>query len=304
MFFLTRPDTQAVHLLADLLETIEVTADELLDQKLAGQDLAAIRAMSDVEVETQLTKLRNFVGRIRELELGIVAKLGQARDKARAVSRSDWRLRPIMMLFTSGTQGFADYLDAEDSPAQREFNGANQTFPFLRSRGLVSPQTISYDGSVELIVTDSFRLLGAMPLRDLRERCEATLNALDAHYDLYVLEDDAAEEAAVLGAPIQGERETAVAVAIEPAAAFAPEHATMLEAEKAPISVVTAEPSPPEQATVASQVEAPKETPSETEIAAAQMASEAGLKGLTERLADLQADIPEAQPTSAPIKAA
>jgi len=287
MFFLARTDTQAVHVLADLLETIEVAADELMDKKLGGRDIMAIRALSEAEVEAQLADLRKFIGRIQELELGIVAKLGQARDNARMVSRGDWRLRPIMMLFTSGTQAFADRFESEPSRANLEFDGAGQIFPYLRSRGLVSPMTTNYDGSSELLVTDSFRLFGAMPLRDLLERCEATLNALDAHYDLFDLENDAAEEASVEVAPAQ-------VVAMQPATA-----GIVAENVPAVVEVAASAPvldAPPVAAEAAEVVVIAAGAPADTSLAAQQ---EAGIKGLTERLAEMKTGEPADEPAKA-----
>lgn len=281
MLFMVRPDTKAVHLLADLLETIEVTADELMDLKFAGQELATLRAMSDHEIEVQLSAQRAFVSRVRSLELAIIAKLGQARDKARAVSRTDWRLRPIMMLFTSGTQAFTDQFEAGAGNTVRAFDGAHQIFPYLRSRGLVPPLMEHYDGSVELIVTDSFRLMGALPLRDLRERCEATLNALDAHYDLYDLEDDAAEEAL---ATVAQTEPAGVTPPLTPIVNFG--HA----ADMAPAAPLPSEPV--------------VQALTQADIDAANDASEAGLKGLTERLADLKADAAIDPLAAAPVKAA
>lgn len=294
MLFMVRPDTKSVHLLADLLETIEVTADELMDLKFAAHELAAIRVMNDAQIESQLAALRGFVGRLRELEMAVIAKLTQARDKARTAARADWRLRPIMMLFTSGTQAFADHFEAEASPAVQAFHGANQIFPYLRSRGLVSPLTTHYDGTTELLVTDGFRLLGAMPLRDLLERVEATLNAVDAHYDLYDIENDEAEEAAVAIV-----REACAIVADVPAAtdvAPAPlqtaaeipgnvDFGLVIAAADAAVEPATA--AAPEVKLEAATGAAPEPAPAE--IAVAQAASEAGLKGLTARLAELKA---------------
>jgi len=264
MLFMVRPDTKSVHLLASLLETIEVRADELLDLKFGAHDLSAIRAMSDEEVGAHLAALRGFIGKVRSLELEIIAKLGQAREKARSVSRTDWRLRPIVMLFTSGTQAFADLFASQAAPADQAFDGESQIFPYLRSRGLVSPLTTNYDGTSELLVTDSFRLLGAMTLRDLLERSEATLNALDAHYDLYDLEDDAAEEAATSSAP-------PVAVPAASVVDFGTALASAPATETATPAIVPAHPEP-----------AP------ADIAQAQAASEIGLQGLTQRLAELK----------------
>lgn len=265
MLFMVRPDVKAIHRLADLLETIGVTSDELLDLKLPARDLASIRSMDDTEIQSQLAELRKFVGRVRSLELAIVAKLSQARERSRQAARTDWRLRPILMLFTAGTQAFADRWQAEAGDPDRGFDGADQIFLYLRSRGLVGLAASHYDGSTELLVTDGFRLMGVLQMRDLLERCEATLNALDAHYDLYEFAEDEAED--------------------------------IVESASAPPQVTVAPPAPAADATVnwgdAKLAEPPpgaEVSPSESAIAAANAASEAGLKSLTERLADMKAE--------------
>ena len=288
MLFMVRPDTKSVHSLADLLETMEVTADELMDLKFDAHDLAAIRAMSDGDVQARLAALREFVGRLRSLELAIVAKLTQARQMARAVARSDWRLRPIMMLFTSGTQAFTDLFEAESNAIDRAFDGSSQVFPYLRSRGLISPLTEHYDGSAELLVTDSFRLLGVMQLRDLLERCEATLNALDAHYDLFDLEDYAAEDEAVASVTIREQ--------LDPPALETPATETIqATADQAinwgtDVAQAAVTPETPAVANEAQPSSTSTQQPAEAEIVAAHEASEASLKGLTERLAELKAE--------------
>ncbi len=185
MLFMVRPDTKSVHLLADLLETIEVTADELMDQRLAPLETSGGPEDGDTVVQNRLAALRQFVRSVRDLELSLLSKLEQARGRARTVARSDWRLRPIMSMFTSGTQALADHIASPQGRAAMRFDGGGEAYPFLRSRELLAPMAEQYDGAGELLVTDSFRLLGLIKLRDLLERCEVALNALDAHYDLY-----------------------------------------------------------------------------------------------------------------------
>ncbi len=192
MLFMVRPDAKSVTLLADALETIEVTADELLDQRFAPHDLDLAGLDGDAAVQARLAALRMFVRQVRDLELTLLTKLEQARVRARTVARSDWRLRPIMSLFTSGTQALADHIASPQGRAAMRFDGSDQVYPFLRSRELLPAMAEHYDGAAELLVTDSFRILGLIKVSDLLERCEVALNALDAHYDLY---DWPAEEA-------------------------------------------------------------------------------------------------------------
>ena len=327
MLFMARPDSKSVHALADLLEMIEVAADELLDQKLAPRDGAA---NGDAELESYLASLRQFSNRVRSLELTIVAKLEQARARARAVARTDWRLRPIMAMFTSGTQGYADHLAAHNDRDAVRFNAGDQIFPFLRSRELVPPLSTHYDGGTELLVTDSYRLLGLIKLRDLLENCEAALNALDAHYDLYDWQTDAedaaddTEEAAVELRPDTAKLELVVAAAreaaipvpeaeatpapaatnwgesIEPVAALTAEvvvedvpASASAEPEAVPALVVE----PAQAPAGVAQTETTVAEPSPDHIEAVRREGEQSLKTLTERLADMKA---AAEPAAGP----
>ena len=275
MLFMVRPDVKSIHRLADLLETIGVTADEMLEQKLPARDLAAIRAMSDAQLQDQLGELRQFIGRVRGLELAVIAKLTQAREKSRIAARTDWRLRPILMLFTAGTQGFADRFQAEANQPDRGFDGDGRGFGYLKSRGLLGEAAVSYDGSAELQVTDSFRLMGVLQLRDLLERCEATLNALDAHYDLYEIAEDGTEDMV--------ETSSDTPAATESTAKPQGEAVNWGTDVAAAASAVAIE----EQAAEAAA------------IAAAQAEVEAGLKSLAERLADLKEEPLAAAPAKA-----
>ena len=335
MLFMARPDSKSVHALADLLEMIEVAADELLDQKLAPRDGAA---NDDTALESYLAGLRQFSNRVRGLELTIVAKLEQARARARAVARTDWRLRPIMAMFTSGTQGYANHLAAHTDRDAVRFNAGDQIFPFLRSRELVPPLSTHYDGGTELLVTDSYRLLGLIKLRDLLENCEAALNALDAHYDLYDWQADAEdaaddiEEAAVELQPetakleLEGAAASEVVIqvaepevtpapaatnwgeSIEPAAALTAAvvvedvpASTSVEPDSMPAPVVE----PAAETVAVAQTETTVAEPSPDQIEAVRQEGEQSLKTLTERLADMKADVePATGPEAADAAAA
>ena len=235
MLFMVRPDTKSAHLLADLLETIEVTADELMDQRLGALDKAGPAEDGDTAVQNRLAALRKFVRLVRELELSLLGKLEQARVRASTVARGDWRLRPIMSMFTSGTQALADHIASPAGRAAMRFDGSNEVVPFLRSRELLAPMAKHYDGAAEILVTDSFRLLGLIKLSDLLQRCEVALNALDAHYDLYEWPAEDAPDA---------EEAAAVALVAAPVleAAAEPEASVVMAA--APIAVVAEGPAP------------------------------------------------------------
>lgn len=296
MLFMVRQDTKSVMLLADILETIEVTADELLDQRFAPLELETAAADGDALVQLRLTALRAFVRQVRDLELTLLTKLEQARVRARTVARSDWRLRPIMSLFTSGTQALADHIASPQGREAMRFDGGAEVFPFLRSRELLAPMAEHYDGTAELLVTDSFRLLGLIKLRDLMERCEVALNALDAHYDLYQWpsEETSDQEEIVTELQVVATPATAVVVPFEreESSASAPAAAVMAAL---PAQTAAAAPGAMNWGEVIPVAAAPAETaapvaaqPSKEAIAVAEAEAEDGLKSLSERLAELR----------------
>ena len=306
MLFMVRQDTKSVMLLADILETIEVTADELLDQRFAPLELEIAGADGDVLVQHRLAALRAYVRQVRTLELTLLTKLEQARVRARTVARSDWRLRPIMSLFTSGTQALADHIGSAQGREAMRFDGGGEAFPFLRSRELLAPMAEHYDGTAELLVTDSFRLLGLIKLRDLMERCEVALNALDAHYDLYQWpsEETSDQEEIVTELQIVAKPAAPVVVAFEPegdaSATAAAVSATppALTAAAAPADAlnwgeVIAVAAAPAEAAAPVTAE-----PSKEAIAVAEAEAEDSLKSLSERLAELRTVDPGADETA------
>jgi len=297
MLFMVRQDTKSIMQLADVLETIEVTADELLDQRFAPQEIELGGLDGDAALQARLAALRAFVRQVRDLELRLLTKLEQARVRARTVARSDWRLRPILSLFTSGTQPLADHIASPQGREAMRFDGGDQVFPFLRSRELLAPMAEHYDGAGDLLVTDSFRLLGLIKLRDLLERCEVALNALDAHYDLYdwpaedVLDQEevvtelhriAASEAAATGtAEPAGTPIVLVAPVVLDADAATPVATDAAPATNWGAALPAAETPPAPAAPVA-------ETSNTDAQAVAEADAEDGLKSLSERLSELR----------------
>jgi hypothetical protein len=200
MLFLVKPDIKSVHLLADLLETIQVTIDEMMELRpepaKTGGTSEAFGANDPVY--RRAAAIRDFVERLSTHELAILCKLEQARVRARRVSRTDWRLRSLMTLFLTGTQMLADRLPTLATPTADAFNRGDLAFTFLKARGLLAADCTALDTAPDLTVTDAYRLCGLIALKDLLDHCESTLNAIDAQYDLYQWNDDLSQEAEVV----------------------------------------------------------------------------------------------------------
>ena len=271
MLFMARPDLQSVHTLADTLESVEVTADELMDRKLPGTRGTPPTEITETTIQDRLAAQRAFVTDVRRLELTLVTKLEQARVRAGVLARSDWRLRPIMTMFTAGTQSLADHITSPEGRAAMRFDGGMEPFAFLKNRALLPEGAGDFDGADQIRVTETFRVLGLATLGEVMQRCEATLNALDAQYDLY--EWDEAEQAKAPPQPVVTE---------VPAPVVAEAAAVGTATNWGEPAAATAEPSP-------------------DEIAKANAESEEALKSLSERLAELKA--PAADAELAPVPA-
>lgn len=193
MLLAARPDLLAVHLLADQLEALEQASDRLMELAFAGTDAASGDDAEDIL--DRLADLSGFVNRLETGELAIVAKLGQARLWAGAVAASDIRLRSFAGLFHAGTQALADQIERLAEPAADLFESGARPAIFLRQRDLLAMSGALADGTQPITVGRSYRLCGVTEIGDLIDLCQATLNALDAHYGIYELEEPPAETA-------------------------------------------------------------------------------------------------------------
>ncbi len=176
----------AVHLLADLLEALEQACADLLAAS-HQPDLTQPGNHADV-ILVRSADVRDFIDTLEAHELAIIAKLDRARLWAGLVGRSDERLRRFANLFHAGTSGLADLMPRLADPAETLFHGGGQQLPFLMSRGLISDARATADGSLPILIDEHYLLCGIAPLGDLANLCTSTLNALDAHYDLYEVE--------------------------------------------------------------------------------------------------------------------
>lgn len=244
MLLAAKPDLLAVQLLADQLEALQQSCDRLGELHFAGSD--GHQGDDAEDVLDRLAALGDFVGRLETAELAIVTKLAQARLWAGAVAKSDIRLRTFAGLFHAGTQALADQIDGLAEPSQSLFDGAACPALFLRQRDLLPQSGALADGSQPIAIDGSYRLCGVTEIGDLVDLCQATLNALDAHYGIYELEQppaisaDPAIETAAAASPIVVE--VAVPAAEDAASAAAtPEIAVASESAEAPVEATATE---------------------------------------------------------------
>jgi hypothetical protein len=185
----SQPDSQltAINLLADLLEALERACDEFMQD---GHEPAERDDANSAEaILADLAAVHQMVDRLTAHELAIAAKLGQARHWAAAVANGDVRLKTIAGMFHAGTNALADQLPKQIDPSQEIFNNGGQVLPFLMSRGIISDARATCDGTVPIVIDETYMLSGVAPLGALVDLVSATLNALDAHYPIYELDE-------------------------------------------------------------------------------------------------------------------
>ncbi|MEZ5774238.1 MAG: hypothetical protein R3D33_05915 [Hyphomicrobiaceae bacterium] len=188
MFLFNRkPDIEAVHLLADHLEAVLNLAEEMRRYGFAPRDAAGLTA---VETMAELARLDDFVARLEDIEMAMLAKIGHARRSATRLARADQRLQPFAQLFSAGTQALIDAVPRITDPSEDHFNHRGQALVFLKQRNLIEDDRGNLDGVGELRVASDFRVIGFVTLETLAELCNSCLTALDTHYGLYEREDE------------------------------------------------------------------------------------------------------------------
>ena len=213
MLFALKPDADKVSLLADHLEDVLEAAEALLHCRFSGMPVTA-----ETSAETlldRLAALRTFANRVSVLELGLTARLNQARAIVRKFAKGDANIRTFANLFLAGTNAIVDQVPLLQDVAGQQFTHANDAVPFLERRRVIDPVTQSVDAIEELTPGENYLVFGVAPLTPLIELCESFLNALDAHFGLYqenedtvsVLEPAASAEVPVidLAAPVASE---------------------------------------------------------------------------------------------------
>jgi hypothetical protein len=171
----------SLYLLSDHLQAALTRGGELLAEELAlgSPDAAGLRPWL-----RQTRELVGFVASVRTLEYAMTARLLQARKRAEDLKRSDSRLKPLIALFVAGMAPLADAAaDLGDSKA-RDFDGADATLAFLRSRGLLAPDAAGLELVAQLGVDEDYLVVGRVRLGTLLDLVATFFDALDRLYDL------------------------------------------------------------------------------------------------------------------------
>jgi hypothetical protein len=196
----------SLYLLIDHLDAALAMGEDLLDAKLAfdGPDLPSLRGWI-----RKTRDLNGFVATVRTLEYAMTARLLQARKRADDLKR-DSRLRPVLALFVGGTAPLTDAASELGDTDARDFEAADATLTFLRSRGLLAPDAAGLELVTRLAVDEGYQVAGRIHLGTLLDLVATFLDTLDVLYDL------AADRTTLTGLPPGRALELAGCAAVEP----------------------------------------------------------------------------------------
>ncbi len=181
----------------DIPACVYLLADHLDATLAAGEDLSrcALSLKVDETNETSLLAERIITQRkaleeIRTLELLIIARVLQARERAKEVADAAPMFRSFAQLFASGTTNLRDIVTECGDSTRADFDTGDGIMSYLRKRGLVHSEVscITQDASAlnsGEIFESRFLVASHLPLGVLLDNIATFLDALDMHFDLY-----------------------------------------------------------------------------------------------------------------------
>ena len=174
-----------VYMLADHLDAVLAAGEDIISSGAGWR--ALVEAPGNIETFPE--RQRTITEDVRSLELIIIARVIKARDHARALARADARFAPIANLFASGTAVLMDAIAECGDATDEDFETGDGLVAYVRSRGLIAPDAATVTDPAQLTIDESFLIAKRLALGPLMDMAAAFLDALDAHYELFV-EDD------------------------------------------------------------------------------------------------------------------
>jgi hypothetical protein len=168
--------------MTDRLHPIAVymLADHLDSALASGEDICRLK----LEPHATPDELRVFVEQVRRLELAIVARVMQARNRTRELPANE-PTRLLADLFLGGTATLEDAVAELADATLHDFDTGDSALEYLRERAFVEGDAAALSPYAGLIVGDQFRVVGRIELGPLLDLVSAFLDMLVDHYDLF-----------------------------------------------------------------------------------------------------------------------
>lgn len=176
--------------------SVKLLADHLDAVLAMGEDLLALRQPLDRRVDgdprpvamhalvVQQRQVIDFVKAVRTLELGMTARLLQARKLAVEFRRSQTSMKTVVDLFHGGTAVIEDADEVASAVVER-FDTGEAAMAFLRTRAIIAADAPGLVGTESLGVSEDALMLGQIRLGAIMDLVARFLDALDAVFDLY-----------------------------------------------------------------------------------------------------------------------
>lgn len=182
-------ENPTAYLLADHLDAMLAAGEDLLKvhrvvfAEVAKPRQQSIRDLVDVQ--------RRCIDAICALEMRLTMRGLQARERAEELRRTDARLELIAGLFIAGTTPLVDAARELGDWTEFDFQTGDEIAEYLRSRGLIAPDSAGLVSPEQLVVTTGFRVARRIELGPLLDMAATFLDSLELFYELY--EDDHAD---------------------------------------------------------------------------------------------------------------
>jgi hypothetical protein len=181
----------SIYLLRDHLDAALAMGEDLLTNTLA---LDAPAGKSPLRTWMRQNRdLNEFLTGTRTLEYAMTMRLLQARKRAEEVKRKESRLKPLVALFVAGTAPLVDAAAELGDTDARDFNSADATLTFLRTRGVLASDAAGLEGLNRLAVSEDYQVAGRIRLGTLLDLVATFLDTLDLLFDLYAEPADAVQ---------------------------------------------------------------------------------------------------------------
>ncbi len=194
----TQAPDPGIYLLADHLDAALAAGEDLLAQSLEAP--AEIdRANTDADTtDASADAIAAFVANLKRHEASMIARVLQARRRARELPKLEQPVRGMINLLQASTAGALDLVDHfSDGAEGAQENSSGTIYGFLRSRGLLAAEAATLPRYEQVTVSETYRVGGVLEVGPLLNAIAAALDALDLHYDLYLADDDTVGVAAL-----------------------------------------------------------------------------------------------------------
>jgi hypothetical protein len=180
-------DLGTIYRLADHLDATLAMAEDLLRQSVEVAPLAAGDA--NAAITQRHHAIADFARITRALELGMTARILQARARAIEVRDVHPRFAPVIGLFVGGTAALADAAAGLDGGlgdvSRTALASGPQVLQFLATRGLVDADLPSLATVLKIIATEDYLVAERIQLGALMDMLARFLETLDLAFDLY-----------------------------------------------------------------------------------------------------------------------